>query len=586
MFTASTIFTEEKAPSPTAQTLCENAKNYLHEHNYRDAIPLLYEVLSLDSTSTRAQFYLAHALFNEQQYADALALYKEIVTKASDHADLYFNMGMCAYHLNNTNDAITYFERTIAHDPESIHAHLHLIGTLEKDHRYTEALTACKRFLTIKPLHREGLLTAGIIAKQLDLFEDAAWYYRTLYHQYPDDSQIIIELAALLVTLEEYEEAVGLYTKALALKPESLSVFYNLGFTLKKLGYLDEAIAIYTQILHQKPNYSLAHFSRGLAYLAQGNFEEGLPAYEWRWKIYPEEPNLPEIPQWNGSSLEGKKIFVYAEQGYGDTFQCIRYLAELKKQGAYIVFAPQHGLIPLMKLLPDIDQVVSTHNLAEPCDYRVPLMSLPFLCETTVETIPANIPYLYAEPTLIELWRPIFDAIPESTYKIGICWHGNSQYKDLSLRRTVKQKSCPLTLFAQIADVPNIQLFSLQKVSGLSEIATLENPYSITLFADTLDTVHGRFMDTAAIITHLDLVITVDTSIAHLAAGLGVETWNLLPEPADWRWMINRSDTPWYPTMRLFRQSKRGDWQSLMNEIKKTLAEKTNAPRTAPIRKV
>ena len=196
------------------------------------------------------------------------------------------------------------------------------------------------------------------------------------------------------------------------------------------------------------------------------------------------------------------------------------------------------------------------------------------MCKTTVKTIPANVPYIYADPSLIELWQPVFDAIPESTYRIGICWHGNSQYKDLSLRRAVKQKSCPLALFAQLADIPHIQLFSLQKVSGLSEIATLENPSSITLFADTLDTIHGRFMDTAAIITHLDLVITVDTSIAHLAAALGVETWNLLPEPADWRWMINRSDTPWYPTMQLFRQSKRGDWQSLIDEIKKRLSEK------------
>jgi hypothetical protein len=278
------------------------------------------------------------------------------------------------------------------------------------------------------------------------------------------------------------------------------------------------------------------------------------------------------MPAWDGSPLNGKKIYVYAEQGLGDTFQFARYLKILKEQGAYVIFAPQAALKEFAKQIPYVDEIVLSHNAALLCDYHAPLMSLPLLCNTTLETIPADIPYLRASPALVELWKPIFDALPRDLYRVGICWHGNSQYKELSLRRAVTQKSCPLSLFAELATVPNVQLFSLQKVSGMHEIAELDDAGFLTIFSDDIDTINGRFMDTAAIITQLDLVVTVDTAIAHLAAALGIETWVLLPEPADWRWMLTRTDSPWYPTMRLFRQTTRGDWEGLMREVTVALA--------------
>lgn len=562
------------------QNLCERAKACMQEKKYRDAMPLLHEALTIDPVNTRAQLYLAHALFSEEQYADALSAYKKVASIGTTNPDIYFNMGMCAYQLDLLADAIVYFEQTIEHNPESSYAHLHLIGALEKNKQYVDALKACKRFLTINPTHKEGLLSAGVIAKQLNQFEDAEWYYRTLVNQYPEDANALVELAAVLITLEVYEEALELYTKALALKPDSLTIFYNLGFTLKKLGYLDEAITIYRQILAQNPDYALAHFSLGLAYLTQGNFTAGWPEYEWRWKAYQENTHTNQFPEWRGEPLAGKKIYVYGEQGYGDSFQFVRYLEQLKKEGAYIIFAPQQALVPFMKLIPYIDEVVSQRDIVPLCDYQIPLMSLPLRCKTIIETIPARIPYLSADKKLVELWKPVFNAIPSSTYRIGICWHGNSQYRDLSLQRAVQQKSCPLTEFALLAQLPNVQLFSLQKVSGLAEIDALEDGRFVTLFADNIDTVHGRFMDTAAIISQLDLVITVDTAIAHLSAALGIETWVLLPEPADWRWMIDRTDTPWYPTMRLFRQQTRGDWQTLMQIVKDALAEKVKITRS------
>lgn len=571
---------EVDSPYKATQNLCERAKACMQERQYRDAMPLLHEALTIDPTNTRAQLYLAHALFSEEQYAEALSAYKKVTTIAATNPDIYFNMGMCAYQLDLLADAIIYFEQTIEHNPESAYAHLHLIGALEKSQQYAQALKACKRFLTINPTHKEGLLSAGVIAKHLNMFEDAEWYYRTLVNHYPDDANALVELAAVLITLEAYEEALELYTKALALRPDSLTIFYNLGFTLKKLGYLDEAITIYRQVLEQNPDYALAHFSLGLAYLTLGDFQAGWPEYEWRWKAYQENAHINKLPEWHGEPLVGKKIYVYGEQGYGDSFQFVRYLETLKKEGAYIIFAPQQALVPFMKLIPHIDEVISPRDPIPQCDYQVALMSLPLRCKTTLDTIPARIPYLSADQKLIELWKPVFDAIPSSTYRIGICWHGNSQYKDLSLQRAVQQKSCPLAQFAMLAELPNVQLFSLQKVSGLAEIDALEDGRFVTLFADTIDTVHGRFMDTAAIISQLDFVITVDTAIAHLASALGIETWVLLPEPADWRWMTEREDTPWYPTMRLFRQQTRGNWHALMQTVKEALAKKVTITRT------
>lgn len=563
--------------------LCNQAKNQILAHDYTEAISNLKRALDIDPKNIRAHFYLANALFCSQQYADALSYYQKTADFLPNNADIYCNLGICANMLEKTSNAITYFEKAINLDPHCTLAYLQLIGSLEKSDQLKKAFTTCKKFLSLQPSHREALLSAGSLAKRLEQFEDAEWYYRTVYNQNTDDFQAIIELAAVLVTLEEYEEALTLYRKALTIKPESISVFYNLGFTLKKLGYLDEAIAIYKQVIREKPDYALAHFSLGLAYLTQGNFKDGLPEYEWRWKAYNETPRIIPAPQWDGSSVQGKKMYIYAEQGYGDTFEYVRYLQKLKNDGAYIIFCPQNALIPLIKLCPYIDEVVSSQQAIPSCDYQAPLMTLPLLYDTRLETIPAKIPYLYADKTLIKEWATYFaQKTPQKIYKVGICWHGNSQYKDISLRRAVAQKSCPLALFKMLADIPNVQLYSLQKVSGLDELNTVDHTF-LHLFPDTIDSAHGRFMDTAAIIEQLDLVITVDTSIAHLAAALGVETWNLLPEPADWRWMLTRSDTPWYPNMRLFRQSARGDWHSIMQEVHSALIEKIKEEKTKTV---
>lgn len=561
---------EDMSAARTAQNLCTQAQQLIIAQDYQQAQPLLEEALRLDPHSVKAHFYYANLLFNKGDYEEALHAYEKTAEMLPEHPDIFCNLGICANILNRTHDAIVYFEKAIALEPSCTLAYTQLIASWEKLQNDGEALAICKRLLALEPTHREGLLSAGNIARRMGNFEDAEWYYRAVYTHNAHDAQAIMELASVLTTLEEYEEALELYRDALLLKPEQLSLYYNLGFVLKKLGYYHEAAALYNQVIAQKPDYAMAHFSLGLTYLTLGDLEAGFREYEWRWKAYEEAPLISLMPLWDGSPLAGKKIYVIAEQGYGDTFQFMRYLQLLKKQGAYIIFAPQQALIPLMKQHAYIDEVVSPRDSVTLCDYYAPLMSLPLLCNTRMDTIPVSIPYIQPDSELVSVWGTYLENHTTAPYKVGICWHGNSQYKDVMLRRIVTQKSCPLALFEQLAQVPGVQLFSLQKISGLEELQQTD-AHCVHIFPAEIDGAHGRFMDTAAIISQLDLVVSVDTSIAHLAAALGVETWNLLPEPADWRWMLESSTTPWYPNMRLFRQAQRGDWHGLMLSVRDAL---------------
>ena len=274
-------------------------------------------------------------------------------------------------------------------------------------------------------------------------------------------------------------------------------------------------------------------------------------------------------PLWDGSSLDNKTILLHAEQGLGDTFQFVRYAQILKQRYAVkIILASQDPLIHLLRLCPYLDQVVSLFERLPHHDVQVPLMSVPFILKTRLDSVPTPIPYLYSDTNLT---RDFKNKLHGSAFKIGICWQGNSNYSTHFLRTAVAAKSVQLQQFLPLLNLDNVMVYNLQKMTGEEQTDAIRNYKSFICFDKDFDGSHGRFMDTAAVMRNLDLMITVDTSIAHLAGGLGIPTWVLLPEPADWRWMINRTDTPWYPTMRLFRQPKTGDWESVIAEIVREL---------------
>ncbi|MGA9530327.1 MAG: tetratricopeptide repeat-containing glycosyltransferase family protein [Candidatus Babeliales bacterium] len=385
---------------------------------------------------------------------------------------------------------------------------------------------------------------------------------------------------ALNIQGYELEKALHIYEKLMELNPHNKGLKHNHAYTLKRLSRFHEALCEFTVLLKAHPDYALAGFSRALTLLVLGDLLNGFQEYnKWRFSSHKEAPRSYTQPEWKGDeTLKGKTIFVHDEQGLGDTFQFIRYAELLKQAGAYVIAQVHSPLKTLLSLCPYLDQVINRNDILPHFDYHVPLMSLPGIFHTDLDSIPHAIPYLYADESLVNLWRSRLNI--DQGFKIGICWQGNAGYSTVALRQVVKEKSLSLDYFKSLLDIPNVSLYSLQKMSGIEQITKREGGFPLTIFTDNFDTSHGRFMDTAAIMKLLDLIITVDTSIAHLAGGLGCKVWLLLPKPADWRWMLNETETPWYPNVRLFRQQERGNWHDVFQQVQEALEEEMEKHNT------
>lgn len=432
-----------------------------------------------------------------------------------------------------------------------------------------DALECYQEALKNNPYHPETLRQLGNNAREKDQFDQAIGYYNTALEANPKNLLAILELANTLNILDRTEESLALYIRALEIQPTNLAALHNFAYSLNKMSRPHDAIMVFKKLTELSPNYALAHFNLSAALLRVGNFEEGWKEYEWRWQAYNESSKRFAQPLWEGEDLRGKRIVVFAEQGLGDTKQFMRYVPMLKEKGAYVIFETQAALINLLRLCPYLDEVIIRNEKLPDFDFQIPLMTLPLRFNTTVETIPHKIPYLYADPKLVTEWKEKLSA--DKNFKIGICWHGNGNYPTQPLRRSVESKSIPLAKLAQLAKLEHVSIYSLQQIDGLDQLASLDQDTKIIQFPADFDKKNGRFMDTAAVMLNLDLVISVDTSTVHLAGGLGVQTWLLLPEPPDWRWILNRTDSPWYPTMRLFKQEKLGDWDNVMLAITQNL---------------
>jgi tetratricopeptide (TPR) repeat protein len=348
------------------------------------------------------------------------------------------------------------------------------------------------------------------------------------------------------------------FLRAQSQQPDSLEIAYNTAYLLKRIGRMDEAIVLYEKVLAHNQHHGQANLGIAQAYLAKGRLPEGFAKLEWRFT--PPMPSTQEVKHYLDThpNLHGKIFALRAEWGIGDTLQFMRYAKLLKDRGATVQFAPLHAcLMPLLQCYKYFDSIIHPDSGVAICHYDVPLMSLPYLFNTTQETIPHDVPYLEIPQSLVNEWKA---KLPhDTTFKIGICWHGNTIHDE--------RKFIPLKKLMEIAHCKNVTIFSLQQKHGLEQIAQLPDATKLHQFDVSFDTEHGAFMDTAAVMKNLNLIITVDTSIAHLAGALGVPTWILLPEVAEWRWQQKRSDTSWYPTMRLFRQQHENNWDSVMDEV-------------------
>jgi hypothetical protein len=352
------------------------------------------------------------------------------------------------------------------------------------------------------------------------------------------------------------------FQQAIELDPRLSESHTNLGSSLQELGKLDEAIACFRRAIELKPEASEAHFGLASALLLQGRFAEGWPEYEWRLKGKDQPKRELRSPPWDGSDLNGRSIMLLSEQGMGDTLQFIRYAKFVKERGGLVTLGCPEPLVRILSSCPYLDRVASELS-QEGFDCHAQLMSLPRLLGTTLENLPAEVPYLFADPRLIDSWRGRLAV--HAGLKIGINWQGNPKYAG------DRQRSIPLARFEPLTRVHGVTLISLQMGLGTEQIGQVADRFQVVTLGDDVDRTSGAFMDTAAVMKCLDLVITSDTSTPHLAGALGVPVWMATPFSPDWRWLRDREDSPWYPSMRLFRQTIRGDWDGVFTRIAEEL---------------
>lgn len=509
----------------------------------------------------------ANGLFTEAEYEEAIAFYKQALALNPTCAQIFFNLGQSLYFAKKYPEALYAYKKTIQHKQDHFRAYVQIGKVMMDVKQPNDAIEPLKQSLILEPNNPDARLLLARVYNDKHLFNQAINIISEGLELDPNHINLTFELGNVYNLVNRLDESLAIYEELNAKLPNNPSILYNIAFTHKKMGHLDKALPYYNKTLELNPNHTEALFSRGLAYLVIGDFEKGWHGYEWRYNR-PSQGSLRSYdePRWDGSDLQGKTILVHAEQGLGDTFQFIRYAKLIKEKNGKLIVAVQKPLVTLMKQCKYIDQVISLEDTPPHFDVHSPMLSLPYVLKTRIDTIPTEIPYLYADEQLTQEWKQKLAA--DKNFKIGICWQGNDNYATPLLRATVAQKSVHPKEFGPICHVPGVSIYSLQKATGTDQLKEVPENIRIITFDGDFDQSNGRFMDTAAVIKNLDLVITVDTSISHLSSGLGVPTWIMLPNPADWRWMLDRTDSPWYPEVtRLFKQPTPGDWQSMIAEV-------------------
>jgi Tfp pilus assembly protein PilF len=455
--------------------------------------------------------------------------------------------------------------------------HYNMGVALVQQGRFHEAITHYRQSLRFDPDKAEAHNNLANVLQQTGKFEDAIASYHEALRCRPDCAEAYTNLATAQSELGRTEDAIASYRQALRFKPGIAEIWNNLGLTLLEAGEWGEALESFDEAVRLNPNYAESRWNRSLLWLLQGDFARGWPEYDYRWTQPTIPPRKLAQPLWDGSPLHGRTVLLYAEQGLGDTLQFIRYVPLVRARGGKVILECQPALLRLSAGYPGVDTIIGQGSPLPAFDVQAPLLSVPRILKTSIGTIPIAIPYLHADSALVEHWKSAefgvrsansrLSSTPYSLprtphFFIGIAWQGSPIY------RYDRQRSIPLTQFAHLAAVPGVQLVSLQKGPGteqsklLSSLAAHPSP-----LAPLIDEVSGPFMDTTAIMKNLDLVVTSDTVIAHLAGAMGVPVWVALPLIPDWRWLLERADSPWYPGMRLFRQTRLGQWDDVFERI-------------------
>jgi tetratricopeptide (TPR) repeat protein len=531
----------------------------------REAEALYRQVLAQNANHADASHLLGVLAFQSGHPQPAADLIARAIAINPTIPDYPANLGLVLAAQGKTQEAIAMYRRALALDPALSETHNNLGNAFKDVQEWEKAIAAYHEAIRLRPDYPEAHNNLGNVLHERGQADDAIQSYQRALAFRPDYAEAHNNLGNALRSKRLLNGAIAAYEKALLLEPNYPDAWNNLGNALYAAARFDEARSAYDKALRLRPDFALAHWNRALVLLLQGDYRQGWAEWEWRWQSSEFQQYRRPFPQprWEGESLNGRRILLYAEQGFGDTLHFVRYAPLLARQGGRVILQCQPELVRLLRGTAGIERVVSTDENPPDFDVHCPLLSIPGLVNTTPETIPASVPYVSAGESQVARWRTRIMAQVDAaaTLKVGLSW-GGRPLPDPG-------RSMLLSELASLAKVPGVRFFSLQKGEAAKEADAPPLGMRLTNWTQEL----FDFSDTAALIANLDLVITIDSAVAHLAGAMGKPVMLMLPFSADWRWMLGRSDSRWYPTMRLFRQTRAGDWATCVGQIAQALRD-------------
>jgi tetratricopeptide (TPR) repeat protein len=552
-------------------TLLEEGLRYQGAARLPEAEEQFRQAIESGPDCAEAHFYLGNVELALGKPQDAAACFRKAIALRGDCFEFHLNLGGSLLAVEQCGEAAESYRDALRIRPDDVRALYSLGIALQQSGDQRAAVDAYGQTLAQEPNHAGALAGLGAIFLEMGDTDRALPLLRRSIELEPGSPDVHCNLGKTYFLRGESRAAVESFSRALAIDPYHARSLCNLGFQLEVLGDLAGSKECYRIALEHHQESALARFGLGMAQLAEGNFAEGWQNCEARWGTHQFKNGRPQFsqPQWNGEELRGARILVYSEQGLGDTLQFARYVPLLASRGATVTLQVQPGLRRLLENPGGAAQVLVAGDEVPAFDWHCPLLSLPLAFGTELNSIPVPIPYLKAPEEAAALWSPRLDP---DRLRVGLVWSGNPTHARNG------DRSMTVEAMARLSRIENAAFYSLQMGASAAALDALGG----TGIVDLRDQIHD-FADTAAIVANLDLVITVDTSVAHLAGGMGKPVWILLHRVADWRWLQDREDSPWYPTARLFRQATAGDWHGVMERVEGEL-RRLVAARTGGVR--